>query len=198
VVAQPKSPYAYGARFVDGGFFNPALPSAFVTVGIDQSLTGFAVTALHPNGEYATWCYTSKLRDDERLRDIEDFVGLVLDEVLNMGPIGELAMEGYANAAKFGREIAGELGYAVRSAIWDWGKEKPLVIPPTSLKKYATSNGNAKKNEILLGVYKRWGVEFTDDNMADSYVLAHIAAGNATFAYQTEVLTKLGIVKEKS
>jgi crossover junction endodeoxyribonuclease RuvC len=41
-----------------------------------------------------------------------------------------------------------------------------------TLKKYATGKGTSKKQEMLLQIYKRWGVEFNDDNAADSYALA--------------------------
>ena len=43
-----------------------------------------------------------------------------------------------------------------------------------TLKKYASGKGNAKKQEMLLQIYKRWGVEFNDDNAADSYALARL------------------------
>ena len=46
------------------------------------------------------------------------------------------------------------------------------IIPPNTLKKFITGKGNAKKELMLLKVYKRWGVEFNDNNMADAYSLA--------------------------
>jgi hypothetical protein len=36
-----------------------------------------------------------------------------------------------------------------------------------TLKKYAAGKGTAKKQEMLLQIYKRWGLEFNDDNAAD-------------------------------
>ena len=59
------------------------------------------------------------------------------------------------------------------------------------LKKYVTGKGQGvKKNQILLNVYKKWGVEFMDDNAADSYALARIAAGMADLSYEKEIITK--------
>jgi hypothetical protein len=59
------------------------------------------------------------------------------------------------------------------------------------LKKYVTGKGQGvKKNQILLSVYKKWGVEFMDDNAADSYALARIAAGIADLEYEKEIITK--------
>jgi crossover junction endodeoxyribonuclease RuvC len=65
-------------------------------------------------------------------------------------------------------------------------------VAPTSLKKYITGKGTkVQKNQILLQVYKKWGVEFTDDNAADSYGLARIARGKHDFEYEKEVYDKV-------
>lgn len=68
------------------------------------------------------------------------------------------------------------LNYLVRSMLImrDW----PFVIvPPTSLKKFVTGKGNAQKDLVLLNVYKNWGGEITDDNIADAFGLAKIGEG---------------------
>ena len=75
--------------------------------------------------------------------------------------------------------VLGELSATVRLAIYDMYPEEdhrryPLKVPPMTLKKYASGKGNAKKQEMLLQIYKRWGVEFNDDNAADSYALARL------------------------
>ena len=51
-----------------------------------------------------------------------------------------------------------------------------IEIPPTTLKKFATGSGNAKKELVMLEVYKRWGVSFKSNNIADAYVLGMIGA----------------------
>jgi hypothetical protein len=40
-------------------------------------------------------------------------------------------------------------------------------------------------------VYKKWGIEFNDDNAADSYGLARIAAGMGDLTYEKEIIKKL-------
>lgn len=167
--------------------------------GIDQSYTGFGVTVINAtSGEH-----TSLLGKFDaakygtgvgRLMAIESW----LYNALSGWDIDHVCMEGYANGAKFGREAAGELGYAVKRALYVMHPQYliPTIVPPTSVKKFCTGSGAAKKNEILLGVYKRWGVEFKDDNLADSYVLAKIAQAIDTEAddlpkFQQEVLAKL-------
>jgi crossover junction endodeoxyribonuclease RuvC len=60
-----------------------------------------------------------------------------------------------------------------------------------TLKKYATGKGTAKKQEMLLQMYKRWGVEFNDDNAADAYALARLASGSAIDAIERETQEKI-------
>ena len=47
------------------------------------------------------------------------------------------------------------------------------------------------KSQMLLHVYKNFGAEFTDDNAADSYALAHLVSGSAKRAYEKEIYNKL-------
>jgi crossover junction endodeoxyribonuclease RuvC len=49
------------------------------------------------------------------------------------------------------------------------------VIAPGTLKKFVTGKGNSKKDLMLLKTYKKWGVEFTDNNLCDAYGLARMA-----------------------
>jgi Holliday junction resolvasome RuvABC endonuclease subunit len=104
--------------------------------------------------------------------------------------IVDVAMEGYA----FGSQMAnmlGELGGMVKLTLLDFGIY-PLIVPPTNLKKYVTGKGNGiSKSQMLLYVYKKWGVDFTDDNAADSYALARLVAGMHETAYEKEVYDKL-------
>lgn len=51
-------------------------------------------------------------------------------------------------------------------------------IPPTTLKKFVTGTGQCKKNLMLKEVYKKWGVDFSDDNLCDAYGLARLAQFN--------------------
>jgi crossover junction endodeoxyribonuclease RuvC len=60
-----------------------------------------------------------------------------------------------------------------------------------TLKKYAAGKGTAKKQEMLMQIYKRFGVEFNDDNAADSYALARLAAGIHLNAVDKEIVDKI-------
>lgn len=180
---------------VDGGLLTA--PAGPVVLGIDPSLTGFAMTAIEAEGDrFETWLYRSPQRGVHRLADIWDW----LDERWGQlsaarFPIHNVAVEDTV-VASHAAVALGELSGTIRlamlfSEIVAENAQYPLKVPPPMLKKYATDKGNAKKNEVMLGVYKRWGQEFADDNMADSYVLARIAQGRAETAFQTDILTKL-------
>ena len=165
------------------GIVDKSLP---VYLGIDQSYSGFSITALQGDNHY-TEVYKSELRGIDRLRDIQAHVMNWLHEFDN---VADVAMEGYA----FGSQMAnmlGELGGMVKLCLRDFGVY-PLIVPPTNLKKYVTGKGNGiSKSQMLLFVYKKWGVEFTDDNAADSYSLARIVSGQHELAYEKEMYDKL-------
>lgn len=156
-----------------------------VTLGIDQSLTGFALTALQFEDptKYITWVYKSPYFGVERLADIRQWLIDHFDYLKeNNNTILDIAMEGTV-LASHAALVLGELSATVRLAIFDYFDEGdprkyPLKVPPMTLKKFAAGKGNAKKQEMLLQIYKRWGIEFNDDNAADSYALARLLGKN--------------------
>jgi Holliday junction resolvasome RuvABC endonuclease subunit len=156
-----------------------------VTLGIDQSLTGFALTALQFEDpkKYITWVYKSPYFGVERLADIRQWLIDHFDYLEeNNNTILDIAMEGTV-LASHAALVLGELSATVRLAIFDYFDEGdprkyPLKVPHMTLKKFAAGKGNAKKQEMLLQIYKRWGIEFNDDNAADSYALARLLGKN--------------------
>jgi len=192
-------------KVFDGGL----LPGP-TTIGIDQSLTGFAITALNVSNPecYETWVYKSDYRGVRRLADIRWWMESKFDflDAQNCR-IVEIAMEGSVLASQSAL-ILGELAGMVKLSIWDYFDvnvnsvipfpeelRRPLQIPPMTLKKYATGKGTAKKQEMLLQMYKRWGVEFNDDNAADSYALARLAAGIHDGAIEAAVVEQIKDLK---
>jgi hypothetical protein len=170
-------------KIFNGGVVIPENP---VYLGIDQSYSGFAITA-YQEGNYYTEVYKSDKRGIDRLRDIQAHTMNWLHQFDN---VTDVAMEGYA----FGSQMAnmlGELGGMVKLTLLDFGIY-PLIVPPTNLKKYVTGKGNGiSKSQMLLQVYKKWDAEFTDDNAADSYALARLVSGSHELAYEKEVYAKL-------
>jgi Holliday junction resolvasome RuvABC endonuclease subunit len=163
-----------------------------VSIGIDQSYSGFAITAIDNQGNYYTEVMKIEGVGVERLHKARAFMlGFVSRYIVEA-----IAIEGYAFGSQMAN-MAGELGGMIRLALYDNYRFAtpeaafPLVVPPTSLKKYITGKGRVDKNQILLNVYKKWGVEFNNDNAADSYGLARIARNAHDFEYEKEVYDKL-------
>ena len=134
-----------------------------VSIGLDQSLTGFALTIIDnlvPTN-YITWVYKSPYFGIERLVDIRQWLTDNLGYADEHWDIHDVAMEGTV-LASHAALILGELSATVRLAIYDYFGEEddrrfPLRVPPMTLKKYAAGKGNAKKQEMLLQIYKRCG-----------------------------------------
>ena len=62
----------------------------------------------------------------------------------------------------------------VRHTLWCEGR--PLVlVAPTSLKKFVCGSGSAKKEQMMLDVFKRWNISAADNNQADACGLAQIS-----------------------
>lgn len=170
-------------------------------VGIDQSYSGFGLAFF--------WPETGRHHVVRRGFDPKK-TGPGVDRLITIynwlrGEITQIpdtpkhvCMEGYNRGARNGREESGELAATVKLALRDnsAGPEGyPTIVSPNSLKKFVTSRGNASKSEMLLGVYKKWGADFTDDNEADAYGLARLAEvienDTPAFAYEKEVLDKI-------
>jgi Holliday junction resolvasome RuvABC endonuclease subunit len=186
-------------KVFDGGL----LPGA-IALGIDQSLTGFALTALNVGRPecYETWVYKSPYKGIQRLADIrfwlrEKIIWLALEG----HEFHDVAMEGTV-LASHSALVLGELAATVKLTLWDQFEDTmvehcmtPLQIPPMTLKKYAAGKGNAKKQEMLMQIYKRWGIEFNDDNAADSYALARLASGSITGEIEKAIVEQVKDVK---
>jgi Holliday junction resolvasome RuvABC endonuclease subunit len=179
----------------DGGLDLAGSSPVSVYVGIDQSYSGFAITLLGEDNAFFTQVFKSDLRGIDRLVEIRAFLSNVLFDT----PIKilDVAMEDYAYAGSGRVFHLGELGGMVKLECHASG-HYPLLVPPTSLKKYVTGKGTGiQKNQMLLHIYKKWGVEFTDDNAADSYSLARVVSGKHELAYEKDVYDKLQDVKHR-
>jgi crossover junction endodeoxyribonuclease RuvC len=163
-------------------------------IGIDPSLTSTGIVVLR-NGQVET-AVTTKNRPElgtiERVTDIRLQIGKILsnltnDEETQWQAPDLIVIEGFSYGSK-GRSVfdIAYLGWRIREDL-EWHREYEktvwIEVPPTQLKKFATGKGNANKEIILQQVYKRWGVEFSDNNQADAYVLSKI--GEAYMGWST-------------
>ena len=164
-----------------------------IYVGLDPSLTGFGVAAVGA-GVDQTWLIKPKKTGVDRLLEISYTLSDLFADMQRGGnTIADAAVEDTVRAS-YASSVLGELAGVVKTTcntVLQGQARYPLKVPPSTLKKYATGRGNAKKVEIVLAVYKHWGKEIRDDNEADAYVLAKIASGHGATAYQRDVVDKL-------
>ena len=152
-------------------------------IGIDPSLTSTGIVVLR--GNKVELAVTTKNKPElgtiDRVRLIYERIVCVAESLTD----GEkwqapdlIVIEGFSYGSK-GRSVfdIAYLGWRIREELERLRTEDNipwLEVPPSQLKKFATGQGNANKEIILQQVYKRWGVEFSDNNQADAYVLARI------------------------
>jgi crossover junction endodeoxyribonuclease RuvC len=94
-----------------------------------------------------------------------------VEDLLTQWAVSHVFIEGYGYANPFTLATLVELGALVRQVL----AESPArwqEVPPATLKKFLTGKGNAKKDQILLHVYKHFGIECASDDEADAIALA--------------------------
>jgi len=141
-------------------------------VGIDLSLTATGFLVLDSNGGVVH----QEIISTNSKQLIEDRISYITNKILSsLRREDRIFIEGlsFGSQGNSLMELAG-LHYYLRTHL----KQKGFtfkVISPSSLKKFMTGKGNCKKDLVLLNVYKKFGVEFCDSNLADAYVLARMA-----------------------
>lgn len=82
-----------------------------------------------------------------------------------------IVIEGYAFQANGRMADLAELGGIIRYTLQHFGF-KTIDVPPSTLKKFTTGHGHAKKDQMMKAVKERWGIDFDNDNACDAYALA--------------------------
>lgn len=152
-----------------------------IFIGTDLSLTGTGVSLIDNDGDFlediliSTGPHDFKT-EEERLYYIADAVLVFIDEATG-GTSGDLFInvEGISFGSRGSRlaQISG-LHYLLRHFLWK-AEFDYIITPPKELKKWVAGNGNAKKELMLLKTYKRWGIEFSDNDKCDAFCLAKYA-----------------------
>ncbi|MCK5605171.1 crossover junction endodeoxyribonuclease RuvC [Candidatus Pacearchaeota archaeon] len=138
--------------------------------GIDLSLTGTGLVVIDDDGKIIRQQLVSTT-----VKDImEERLTIISREVINFldDSVVAIGIEGlsYGSSGQAMLDLGG-LNHLVRHYLYLAGRKYQLV-PPTTVKKFVTGKGNCQKALMLLKVYKRWGIEFDNDNLADAYSIA--------------------------
>jgi crossover junction endodeoxyribonuclease RuvC len=158
-------------------------------VGIDPS-TKTGLVILENNKVHTAIEITSKeKRDPHRFMDIAKTVMKYITEH------DVICIEGFSYSSR-GAAVSVQygIGWILRAELIKAGLSY-YEVPPSSVKKFATGKGNAKKDELVLPIYKRWGFEHNSDNVRDAFVLAQISRalnGQVELTkFQQEALNKI-------
>jgi crossover junction endodeoxyribonuclease RuvC len=151
-----------------------------IYVGIDPGSKNCALVAWSPSrGLITTWKPKGTMPSGVlRLRRLMVEIDRELRKL--EGDIRKIAVEAYSMAEKYGQHASGEVGAAIKLTILAHFQASdqrayPVLVAPQQLKKFATGNGNTRKDMLAKEVLKRWDVDFNDTNLAEAYVLARIA-----------------------
>lgn len=151
----------------------PAADPALV-VGLDVS-TNTGVAIMTASKGTASCLTPPTTVSDKKLKGLERAIAIsntILGHVDALPRKPDLVvLEGYGFANKFTIVALVELGTLVRVGLITRGITIGLLTP-NSLKKWFTGSGAAKKDQMLLAAYKRFGLELKDDNQADAVGLA--------------------------
>ena len=137
-------------------------------LGFDPSLvsSGFAYSDIE--GRVHTGrILPKKLKGTERLVFIRQKLEILLDTT----KAEMLIYEGYSMGSK-GRSVydIGELGGILKTKAFERGVEV-LLVPPASLKQFATGKGNADKDKVIASVASNWGFNIPHNDEADAFAL---------------------------
>ena len=142
-------------------------------IGVDPSYNNFAIIILNKDANITNKILLKSNTKDE----IEDRI-IELEKGFNLltkvkKPMIYIEGPSYSSSGAFTLQM-GALHYYLR-IFFRKNNINFNVISPTTLKKFVTGKGQAKKELMLLQVYKRFGEEFDDNNLADAYGLARMA-----------------------
>lgn len=178
--------------------------SAMRFVGIDPSLTGTGIAVVAPDSKgRAKLVYSDRIEPHEKMRGVQRLMYLrqsVIDR-LDKFDAHSACVEGYSFSSKFSRAHSlGEWGGVLRVTLAQDFRLPTFCLPPQSLKKFATGQGNTKgKGPMATALYKRLGVSLSlGEDEVDAVWLAlalfdhhRYAGGEDLPQYAVEALGKM-------
>ena len=142
-----------------------------IAVGIDTSYTGTGFAIKDDNG----FTFKTIKTKPENFKDDTDRICFIRDEIIKNIPNDasvyiEDIFVGHGPSTGASLRLA-LLAGCVRAGLRDKGIDF-TIVQPTMVKKYITGKGNAHKDMIMMTVFKKFGIETSDNNQADAIVMA--------------------------
>lgn len=154
-------------------------PPTNIYVGLDLSLTSTGIAIIHGN-QITTRRVTSTGKKGATSAEQVARLGALVEDIAHEVPWTEharIAVEGpsYGSTGS-AAHILGGFWWMVRHRLATLDLDV-VVVPPGTVKKYATGKGNAGKDEVLTAVVRRYShVDVRGNDEADALVLAAIRA----------------------
>lgn len=170
--------------------------------GLDLSLTASGFANLSKDGKLTHHVYGTEKKDFKHDWDRIEHIIEHIDKWLKETDTKYVVVEDYLVSPHFNTtKHLIELGACVRMHLYKT-KMPFTTIVGSQLKKYATGNGNAKKEIIIKELYKTLNIDVNDNNEADATYLCLICRDLVTKKFPTkkstkEVLEKIDKEREK-
>lgn len=129
-------------------------------VGLDLSIAATGVA----RRDGTTFTIKPVSAGDRRLVEIREVIAVPV------GGCDLVVIEDLPPIRAFALGILGMVQGTVRAALMMWGIPY-AVVPPGSLKKYATGKGGATKPDMRMALYQRTSIDMRDDNQVDAFWL---------------------------
>lgn len=146
-------------------------------LGLDLSLASTGIVATNGHDELASGRFRTlpKWGDLNRIRAVRNhllaqYIGPNLALAVVEGP-------SYGHSRQGGEHVRAGLWWLIADLLDSVGLPL-LVVPPATLKTYATGKGNSSKDQVLAAVIKRYGalMDITGNDVADAMVLCAIGS----------------------
>lgn len=164
-------------------------------MGIDLSLTATGVVKVR--GDDVVLVKLIKTKPEKGIiKELKRILSIVSGIEEEIKDVSLVAIEGLAFGIGKTSSLVqlSALNYFVRKLMMD-NEKKFIIVPPTTNKKFITGKGNSKKDVVIMSIYKHYGLEFIDDNIADAFSLAKIADimenGSNGSAVQLEIVKQI-------
>lgn len=142
-------------------------------IGIDLSLSATGIVYLENGIIVGQKLIKTKPTSKDRTAELERL--FTIRDSIDIEDVDLAVIEGLAFMARNTTALVqlAALSYMVTERLYK-EKIKFCIVAPTSLKKFVCGKGNAAKELVMLETYKRYGISFSDNNLADAFVLSKI------------------------
>jgi crossover junction endodeoxyribonuclease RuvC len=139
-----------------------------IILGIDPSLASTGICLM--NGETGEVGETMAIQpSDVGMKRLAIFRQEIINLITMMSGI-RVFIEGYSFGSGGKRESMAELGGVIRLTLYDHEIEF-IEVPPKTLKKFATGNGNADKIQMGVQLMKEFSLEYPTSDQTDAFWL---------------------------